>query len=121
MKHEYGDWTLYRTKFSLTKYDEVDLHFGHRDLSLSYEEAMAKVASIVEGELRARQAQGRPYVMFIHGWSTSRPGKQTARSVVRQFMRSKEATPLIERSQCIMHETVFLAKVRPKPSTGASP
>jgi hypothetical protein len=29
-------------------------------------------------------------------------------------MRSKAATPLIERKHCIEHETVFVAKVRAK-------
>jgi len=28
-------------------------------------------------------------------------------------MRSKAATPLIERKHCIQHNTVFLAKLRP--------
>jgi hypothetical protein len=51
--------------------------------------------------------------MFIHGWSTSMGWKTTtARSQVRSFMRSKEATALIDRARCIQHETVFIAKVR---------
>jgi hypothetical protein len=28
-------------------------------------------------------------------------------------MRSKAATPLIERRDCIQHQTVFVAKIRP--------
>jgi hypothetical protein len=36
----------------------------------------------------------------------------TARSVVRGFMRFKDATPLIERNGCLQHRTAFLAKVR---------
>jgi hypothetical protein len=39
-------------------------------------------------------------------------GKTTARSQVRRFIRSKAATPFIERARCIQHETVFVAKVR---------
>jgi hypothetical protein len=61
------------------------------------------VAALVEKELQKAQKKGRPYIMFVHGSSTSRPGKTTARSVVRQFMRSPDATPLIERNGCIQH------------------
>jgi hypothetical protein len=56
----------------------------------------------------------RPYIMFVHGRSTSRQGKTTARSVVRKFMRSSEATPYIERRCSIQHETVFVARIKPK-------
>lgn len=109
----FGDWKQYRSRFNLSKSDETDLHRGKRDRSiLSFDEAMAEVSSIVERGLKEAQREGRPYVMFIHGKSTSRRGKTTARSQVRNFMRSKAATSLVERGQCIQHETVFVAKVR---------
>ena len=108
-----GDWKQYRSMFDLSKCDEIDLHFGERDRSVSYREVMAQVTSIIEGGLSEAQSKGRSYVMFIHGKSTSRRGKTTARSQVRNFMRSKAATPLIERKGCIWHETVFVAKIRP--------
>jgi len=98
--------------FDLSKYDEIDLHFGKRDKSVSYDEAMAEITDIVEGCLKAAQQKGRSYVMFVHGSSTSRVGKTTARSQVRGFMRSKAATPLIIRKHCVQHETVFVAKIR---------
>ena len=41
----------------------------------------------------------------------------TARSQVRSFMRSKDATPLIDRRGCIQHETVFVAKLRSTDAT----
>jgi hypothetical protein len=107
-----GDWTQYRSMLSLAQCDEVDLHFGKRDRSTSYEDAMAEITAIVERSLCEARRQGRSYVMFVHGNSTSRPGKTTARSQVRNFMRSKAATPLIERKYCIEHVTVFVAKVR---------
>jgi predicted PolB exonuclease-like 3'-5' exonuclease len=107
-----GDWTQYRSRFDLSKCDEIDLHFGKRDRSVSYDDAMAELTSIVEGSLNEAQRKGRSYVMFVHGSSTSRPGNTTARSQVRSFMRSKTATSLIERKQCIQHETVFVAKIR---------
>ena len=109
-----GDWKQYRSMFGLSKCDEINLHFGERDRSvLSYGEAMEEVTSIIEGGLGEAQRNGRSYVMFIHGKSTSRRGKTTARSQVRNFMRSKAATSLIERKHCIRHETVFVAKIRP--------
>jgi hypothetical protein len=109
-----GNWTQYRSMLNLSKFDEIDLHFGRRDAaSMSYSEAMDGITSVVETGLHDARQRGRPYVMFIHGSSTSRQGQTTARSQVRKFMRSKAATPLIERSRCIQHETVFVAKLRP--------
>jgi len=103
-----GDWTQYRRPDC----KEVNFHFGRREPNQSYDEAMWEIEDIVEGELVKAQKNGCAYVMFIHGWSTSGPGKINARSVVRGFMRSPEATPLIVRSECIQHETIFRAKVR---------
>jgi hypothetical protein len=109
----FGNWTQYLSMFALSKGDEIDLHFGQRDKSIRYDEVMAEVTDIVHSSLAEAQRKGRPYLMFVHGRSTSRRGKTTARSQVRNFMRSKAATPLIERKHCIQHETVFVAKVRP--------
>ena len=109
---EDGDWTDYRQRFGLRKGDEIDLHFGKRDPAMSYYEAMSQIPTIVRDALKQAQAAGRPYIMFVHGSSTSGPGKTTARSQVRQFMRSKFATPFIVRRLCIEHETVFIARIR---------
>ena len=109
-----GPWERYRSQLNLSKSDEVNLHFGKRDPSLmSYAEAMAGVTALVAASLEEARRQGRSYVMFIHGSSTSRRGKTTARSQVRNFMRSKAATPLIDRKGCIQHVTVFVAKLKP--------
>jgi hypothetical protein len=113
IKRENGNWTDLRQRLALKQEDEIDLHFGHRDPHTPYWEAMNDVAALVKERLREAQKNGRPYIMFIHGRSTSRPGQTTARSVVRRFMRSPAATPLIERSGCIQHDTVFVAKIRP--------
>jgi hypothetical protein len=108
-----GPWRQYRTQFSLCKSDEIDLHFGKRDpSSMSFEEAMVGVTDLVVTGLKEAQRKRRPYVMFIHGSSTSRRGKTSSRSQVRNFMRSKDATPLIERGGCIEHDTVFIAKLK---------
>jgi len=117
-KQGFGNWTDYRKQFCLKAEDEIDLHFGKRDrFEMSYDEAMGQVKELVEGELRKAQEEGRPYLMFNHGWSTSLGWKKTtARSVVRAFMLSPRATPLINRSSCIQHDAVFVAKIRPKPT-----
>jgi hypothetical protein len=108
-----GHWEKYRSQLSLSKSDEVDLHFGKRDpSSMSYAEAMAGVTDLVRASLEEARRKGRPYVVFIHGSSTSRRGKTTARSQVRNFMRSKAATPLINRSGCIQHNTFFVANLK---------
>ena len=79
---------------------------------MSYAEAMAGVLQLVIAKLKQAQLNGRSHVMIIHGKSTSRRGKTTARSQVRNFMRSKDATPLIDRKQCIQHDTVFVARLK---------
>jgi hypothetical protein len=107
-----GNWTELRKRFALTPDDEIDMHFGRRNPHTPYESVMADVAEVVESELRKALDNGRHYLMFVHSWSTSRPGKTTARSMVRAFMRSPAATPLIEREGCIQHDTVFVAKIR---------
>jgi hypothetical protein len=108
-----GNWVELRKEFGLSQEDEVDLHFGRRDNSVSsYEDVMADVEKLVEAKLAQAQKSGRRYLMFVHGYSTSRPGRTTARSKVRSFMRSSVATPFIERAQCIQHETVFVAKIK---------
>jgi hypothetical protein len=79
---------------------------------MSFREAMADMTNIVVASLEEARRRRRPYVMFIHGSSTSRRGKTTARSQVRNFMRSKDATLLINRRGCIQHDTVFIAKLK---------
>jgi len=107
-----GDWKQLAAKFRLEPADIIDLHFGPRDPCRSYHEVMMDLEMMVERNLFTALKNRRPYLMFVHGWSTSRRGNTTARSVVRSFMRSKAATPLIMRSGCVQHETVFVAKIR---------
>jgi hypothetical protein len=112
--HGQGDWKAYRQSLGLLPSDELDLHFGRRDRNAIYDNVMAEVECKVKNALVSAQQADRPYFMFIHGHSTSRPGRTTARSVVRRFMRSPEATPLILKSGCIQHHTVYIAKIRPR-------
>jgi hypothetical protein len=105
------DWTQYFSKLNLSeKDDQINLHFG-KGCKPHYE-SMAEVEMIVERGLKEAQLKGRPYLVFNHGWHTSGRGRTSARSVVRGFMRSKAATPLIERKDCIQHVTIFVAKLR---------
>jgi hypothetical protein len=102
-----GDWQNLRNLPGLM---EVDLHFG-RGRPGEFWENMAEVADIVEKALRDAQKEGFQYVMFSHGHSTSRPGRTTARSIVRAIMRSKEATPFIIKNQSMQHNTVSLRRL----------
>jgi hypothetical protein len=110
---EDGDWTKYRKQFGLSETDEIDLHYGPRDRNVtSYDKAMADIEQCVRDRLREAQENGREYIMFNHGHSTSSRGRTTARSVVRGFMRSIKATQFIVRAECIQHSTVFVAKIK---------
>lgn len=105
----FGPWHEYRT---FGKVYEIDFHRGRRDPDLSYWDAMAQVGRDVFDALKFAQRNGYDFVLFTHGWSTSRLGATTSRSMVRGLMRSPEATPFILRSRSIQHESVFLAAIR---------
>ena len=97
MKRESGNWTRYREQFPGV--EEIDFHHEGRR-QIPYWEAMEQVYSQALHALEEAYDRGVPYVMFQHGWSTSRLGKTTARSVIRGLMRSPVATPYILRNQC---------------------
>jgi hypothetical protein len=89
-----GPWTQYRGE----GVDEVDFHWADDNQSgpkSPYEQRMAEVASFTVGALKSAHERCIKYVLFRHGWSTSRGGKSTSRSAVRKVMRSREATPYI--------------------------
>lgn len=112
-----SNWTQYRTLPSLI---EVDFHYSeYGSRQIPYYEAMPHVRQTALEALRNAYQQGKRYVLFTHGASTSHLGKTTARSEVRGLMRSKEATPYICRSECIQHETCFVAAIRPNPTVQA--
>ena len=111
-KHYHGDWTDLRE----CNPREVDFHFGD-GMNVDYRESMDENKNQVCNALKSAQRDGAPYVLFRHGWSTSRRGKTTARSVVRGIMRDKEATPFIIRSNCFRHDSVFLACIKPAKSS----
>lgn len=109
-KREDGNWTRF---WNLPEVKEVDLHWQGRGHGGSYVEKMSKVRECAFQSLVEAQRDGNLYVLFTHGHSTSRLGATTARSVVRGLMRSKFATPYIVRSECIQHDSVFVAAIRP--------
>ena len=106
-----GDWKEIAERASR----KVDFHwsqFGPPEDS--YGDRMGQVYSTALNALREAQEQGEDSVLFIHGYSTSRPGATTARSVIRGLMRSKESTPYVVKSKSIQHPTVVLAVIKPK-------
>jgi hypothetical protein len=111
-KREAGDWVRFR---ELPNLMERDLHWAGETPTGAYWEHMETVWRVALESLRAAQTQGKQFVLFTHGWSTSRGGVTTSRSQVRKLMASKEATPYILRSQCIQHNSVFVAAIRPLP------
>lgn len=112
---ETGDWTKYR---SLPGSIEVGFHFsdyGWRDYGpreVSFSEYMANAEALALDSLKKAHERGLGYVIFTHGHSTSRPGRQSARSKVRAAMGSKAATPYIFRRNSIQHNSVFVAAIR---------
>jgi hypothetical protein len=111
-KFESGDWTNYR---NLPEIEIVDFHRSEpgRYHYHDYGESMWQVYNDTIRALRQAQKKGKQYALFIHGSSTSRPGKTRSRSQVRKAMQSKEANPFIIRSKCIKHDNVFVAAIRP--------
>lgn len=100
------------------KYFEFDFHDAEPDKNekLPYWKSMDNVyVDSLNGLIKAQQ-DGNQYELFTHGWSTSRLGKTTSRSQVRKLMKSPDATPYIIRSQCIQHDSVFVAAIKPMKS-----
>jgi len=111
-KNEGGDWTRFR---ALPGVVEVDFHRSCEEYDCSYDDLMAGLRDEALNRLKRAQKDRARYVLFCHGWSTSKRWKRrTTRSVVRGLMRSPDATPYIVRKECIQHRTVFVAAVRPK-------
>jgi hypothetical protein len=107
-----GNWTQYRDGGII----EVDFHLSDDRVyeRSPYWERMEEVRRVTLTALKEAYEEGARGVLFTHGWSTSRRGNKTARSVVRGIMRSKASTPYIVRKKCIQHESVFLAVIRPR-------
>ena len=111
-----GDWK----DLANTADIKVNLHFGRGEPG-QWSNNMAEVSGIVTKTLRDAQAEGCRHVIFMHGYSTSRPFQTTARSIVRAIMRSKESTPFIIKSQSMQHDSVFVAAIRPASDWRAKP
>lgn len=104
------DWKEFR---KLPDLMEHDFHLAGQRSYQPYWEKMGIVWANTLETLENAQKKGFQYVLFTHGHSTSRNGATTSRSQVRGVMRSKEATPYIIRKECIQHDSVFVAKIRP--------
>ena len=109
-----GNWTEFR---QLPLSIEVNFHNsegGQRNVS--YDEAMGVVWNkALEAIIQAHRI-GLKHVLFIHGFSTSRPGNTTARSQVRKLVRNKEVTPYIVRRSCIQHYSCLVVTIRENPT-----
>ena len=112
----FGDWVQYKAL------SPAIVIVFHRSDSGPREKEYWEVMNEIEAEaleaIQRAQREGIPYVLFRHGWSTSGPFKETARSRVRGLMRSTAATPYIVRRECIQHESVFVAAIRPAKGEG---
>jgi len=91
----------------------VDYHDGE-DHGMEYWEHLVDFYNRTMTALIKAQKEGYGFILFTHGSSTSRQGKQTARSEVRKIMRGKKGTPFIIRKNCIDYGSSFLAAIRPK-------
>lgn len=117
-KFETRNWVEYR---ALPGIMEVDFHFASHESLGAFNENMRDGRERTLAALANAQRNGKSYVLFTHGHSTSGPGRMSIRSVVHGVMRSKDATPFIVRSACIQHPSVFVAAIRPAPQpTGVS-
>lgn len=114
-KKEQCNWMEYRKFPDLV---ECDFHWSELGIpTKNYHENMADVREYALIALKNAYQQEKRYVLFTHGGSTSHRGKTTARSQIRGLMRSKDATPYIRRRECIQHPTVFVAAIRPFPTS----
>lgn len=104
-----GNWTDFRKLPG--RMMEVDLHFGE-GASGNFWDSMDRVEQIVRGALKNAQNEGFDWVMFRHGWSTSRPGSTSSRSVVRGLMRSRDSSPFIVKNKSYQHQSVFVAAIK---------
>lgn len=109
-KNENRNWVEYR---QLPNINMLDFHNYTPGVGHDYWESMQSVYERTLSALMRAQQEGKSYVLITHGHSTSRLGRTTSRSQVRKAMRSKEATPLIIRRECIQDDSVFLAAVKP--------
>lgn len=106
----HGDWVEFRKLPNLV---EFDFHRSENGLGAFYLN-MEGVRDDAMSMLKHAQEQGKQFILFTHGWSTSRRGRISSRSQIRKLMRSKVATPFILRKDCIQHSSVFVVAVRPK-------
>ena len=100
---------------------EVDFHHSGESYSGHYDDMIWSVYDEALDALREAQEDGAGYILFRHGSSTSYGRKQrTARSMVRRAMQSPTATPYILRRDCIQHDSVFVAAIRPRNASAAT-
>jgi len=113
-KKEYRDWVEYRKLPGLLEHDFHRFNPDPNAPKLPHYELMDNVYKEALEVLKKAHDQGKQFVLFTHGWSTSRMGETTTRSQIRKLMRGKDATPYILRKNSIQHDSVFVAAIRSK-------
>ena len=113
-KREYRNWTEYRDLPGVLEHDFHHYNPDQNAPKLPHYELMDNVYKEALVIVQKAHDQGKQYVLFRHGSSTSRVGATTTRSQIRKLMQNKVATPFIIRKNCIQHETVFVVAIRPK-------
>lgn len=113
-KNECRNWTEYREFPDVWEYDFHRFNPNINAPKPPYYELMDAVYVEAKRVLKTAQDKGYQYVLFTHGWSTSRMGETTTRSQIRKLMKGKDATPFILRKNCIQHDSVFVAAIHPK-------
>jgi hypothetical protein len=117
-----GDWTELR---KLPGVREVDLHFAQGGAPIGPSSNFAgKMAAVRQHVLQqivaASQDEAVAFLLVVHGKSTSRPGRTSSRSVVRDLARDKAVTPYIDRAKCVQHESCFAFALRRENERGES-
>jgi hypothetical protein len=92
----------------------IDFHYGRRPPELPYMEAMANVYTEALAAIRLAYEEGAPFLLIVHGYSTSRAFHVTARSMVRRLMRSKEVTPYVDRRRSVREQGRLLVALKPR-------
>jgi len=89
-KQEGGDWTRFR---QLGPHVEIDFHVDPRTYERprhpgEYDKRMSEARDLALQALKDAYNSGTSWVILVHGSSTSRPGRTTIRSVIRDLMKS---------------------------------
>jgi len=111
MRRETGDWEQFR---SLPDCVEIDVRDADARHDIPRWQSMMDVRRLALEALETAQREGKRFVLFVHGSPKVFVGRRTARSEIRLLLTAHiEATPYLRRRDCIQHDCVFVAAIRP--------